>query len=184
MDTRKKKKSNSGQAIVEFVVAIIALLLIVTGGVFLFELNSAQRDMTTTLRAEAGHSALNGFSANSAQYIKGWENGKDERPGTADDQAVNGQAQLFNTLAGYGAADDPADWDRLHNLLAEAAPDRLPPSFYMLRQNPMPMSSLEFVRREDSRQVAVDRFLQQFLIPSESLTVTHEIYFPSCSDLY
>ena len=185
--------SNSarGQAAVEFVVALIALLLIVTGGVFLSQLQTAQRDMTTTLRGQAGDTALGGAIISlGVPYILRWDDGPDERPGTADDEAVYGHAIVFNNLADYAAAEGDADWERLRDLLDAAASDpdtasgRATLALLNLRDNPTPMSSLEFVRRNDSRPVTVERFIRQLVIPSETVTVTHEVYFPSCSNLY
>ncbi len=181
MDTNTTK---NGQAAIEFVITLIALMLIVSGGIFLFELNTAQRDMTTTLRAKAGDAALDGFTTTTAPYIRDWDDGNDDRSGTADDKPMNGHAGVFNTLAGYGAADDPADWDRLQTLISTAAPKRDMPSFQKLRQNPMPMSSLDFVERKDSTKVTTDRVVRQLLLNKDAITVTHEVWLPSCSELY
>ena len=180
-------RAKRGQAAVEFVVALIALLLIVSGGVFVFSLQNARRDMAVTFRGEVGVEALNSSSLpTTAPYIRDWDPGNDQRPGTADDTIIGGSATLFNILADHGARKDEggANWGYLQEeLLKKYAPDRAPPSFLLLRQNPAPMSSLGFFRVEGDREVAVDRFIRQLLIGRESVTVRHEVWLPSCSNL-
>lgn len=174
----------SGQAAVEFVVALVALLLIVSGGIFIFNLNTAQRDLTSKLRAEAGEAALGGMTSSSAQYIRDWDVGADGRAGTADDRALGGAASVFNHLASYGAKDDPADWGRLGDEISSAAPQREMPDLYRLRYNSMPMSSLRFVRRGETERVETDPVIRRLVLNRDDVRVSHEVYMPSSSGLY
>jgi len=141
--------------------------------------------MTTTLRGEAGMAALRGGGATSpAQYLEDWDDGADGRSGTADDREKYGQASLFNTLAGYGARGDSADWDRVQELHAGAAPNGVLPSFVLLPANPAPMSSLNFYKSAGNKDVTVERFIRQLFVKQDSVSVKHEVCLPSATNLY
>jgi len=167
--------SQKGQAAVEFVVALIALLLIISGGVFLFELNRTQRDMAVEMRADAGVEALRGGRGENLDYIEGWEDNGRPRLG---------QAANFNLLANFGARES-ADFERVEDLLSENTSNTgRGQLFLVLNKNPMPMSSLGFVRESKSGEVPVESVIRQLVIPRESVTVTHEVVLPSVSGLY
>jgi len=171
----RPRGGRNGQAAVEFVIALIALLLIVSGGVFLFNLNNAQRNMAVEMRAEAGVDALRGGYGENLDYIEDWQDNGQPRRG----QAVN-----FNLLANY-ATKEPADWDRVEDLLKDhvSGQQRAQP-FLVLNKNPFPMSSLGFVRISGEEPIPVENVIRQLLIPKETITVQHEVIIPSCSELY
>ncbi|MCL1888072.1 MAG: hypothetical protein FWF96_04290 [Kiritimatiellaeota bacterium] len=189
MDTRTMRDANRrGQAAVEFVIAIIALLLIVTGGVYLIHLNTAQRDMAETLRGKVGVAALQEgiiVSSEPVDYIRGWNVGDDGRPETADDKPDMGSALVLNTIADHGTAREAADWDRVEDLFTRYQSDkkRFQP-FLVLHRNPMSMSNFEFVHFSDEREVDVEPFLLNFITDKDSVMVRHGVVLPSCSNLY
>ena len=169
-------RGRNGQAAVEFVAALLALLLIISGGLFLFNLNKEQRDMAVEMRAEAGMRALDGGRSDNLDYIVDWDG--DGRPRL-------GQSAHFNFIANYGAENAAENWDRAEDLLnAYTSNHGRSQPFFELYHNPLPMSSLGFLKRSDQKSVDVDSFIRQLVIPRETVTVTHEVVLPSCSGLY
>jgi hypothetical protein len=108
-------KAKSGQAIVEFVVGLVGILIITAA---LLQIGTLVREDTRTLleaRAEAGEDALdNAYFAPVSpgpQYLNGWTVGGDGNAYTRDDRAVIGNSAFFSD--GLAVHARPADLQAL-----------------------------------------------------------------------
>ncbi|MEI6971263.1 MAG: hypothetical protein WCL44_07060 [bacterium] len=83
--------SKSGQAIVEFVVAIIAVIVLVAGLIHIGVTSKVHTDVMTAAREEAGLHALNSVVGGSdAGYIASVQDGADGVNYSADDELPDG----------------------------------------------------------------------------------------------
>ncbi len=86
----KIHNNESGQAIIEFTVSIIAIMVVFLGVMFAFVLGKINVDNIIECRGEADSYAGNGVVNDSGQLISNWESGKDDRYFTNDDEAIIG----------------------------------------------------------------------------------------------
>jgi hypothetical protein len=89
VDTKTGQK-REGQAIVEFMVAIIAVLAVMAGIIFIGRLQLAHTQTMIDARYEVANSLLSPQSMMSydATWLHGWNYGNDDRPYTADDTPI------------------------------------------------------------------------------------------------
>ncbi len=87
VDTNTPK---AGQAIVEFMVAILAVLAVITGIIFIGRLQLAHTQTMIEARYEVAESVLmpQAMLSYDATWLQGWNYGADERPYTADDTPI------------------------------------------------------------------------------------------------
>ena len=84
----------SGQAMIEFVVALIAVMVLAAGLVQIGLLSKAHTDVMTEARTEAGEHAVTPVVGGTApDYIEEWENGPDDVSYSADDESTDGDSR-------------------------------------------------------------------------------------------
>lgn len=86
----KTGKSEGGQAIVEFTIAIVCIMVVFLGVLFAFALGKLNVDSVIECRTTADRYAGNGVSNGAGRPINHWEPGKDDNYFTNDDEAVIG----------------------------------------------------------------------------------------------
>ncbi len=111
------KNRCAGQAMVEFVIAILAVVIVVAGFFQLMEIVGKRGDILRAIRGEAGKKALSpGLLIDRPDYIREWREGDDEFRHTADDESESGSIAV--TL-GAGVVEhsvaDSGDWTYLDN---------------------------------------------------------------------
>ena len=167
----------NGQAAVEFIVGLLVLVTILVGGIQYLVIANAYREITTTLRAEAGSQALNDFAfVTTPPFLRNWDAGRDTIRHTDDDTPVRGLPATLTTLASRSAA-APADWEHL-SPLARVNPMAL------MRDSPTPMAELSFVKAERSTTVTVDPAVRQLIFDRPTVTVHHTVWLPLLGGLY
>ena len=83
-------KSESGQAIAEMAVAMIAMMVVFLGIIFAFALGSLNIDNLLTCRETADKNAYDNVYSHSGDQIRTWSSGNDERLFTNDDVSLVG----------------------------------------------------------------------------------------------
>lgn len=167
----------NGQAAVEFIVGMLVLVTILVGGIQYLVIANAHREITTTLRAEAGNRALNDFAfVSRPPFLRNWDEGRDTIRHTDDDTPVSALPFTLTAIASRSAA-APADWQHL-SPLARANP------MTRMHDSPMPMAELSFVKAEHSTTVAVDPAVRQLIFDRPTVTVRHTVWLPLLGGLY
>ena len=163
----------SGQAMIEFVVAIL--------------LSSDHHGCTTAvrracmrkgvllgqIRREAGEKAVSPRVALGVvpDYIRDWEPGSDEIRHTADDTFERGVAgDTLQAAVVNRSVADPADWSHLANARNTAIPD--------LHSSGQPMNALGFVHASLEEEVTLLPAMRDWIIGKESITVGAELWYP------
>ncbi len=99
------RRSRSGQAIVELVVALVAVMVLFAGLLQIGLLANAHTKVMTEARRLAGRNAIEGGVGGMApQYIVNWDDGADGVSYSMDDRRLGGSAALFALMAGERAA--------------------------------------------------------------------------------
>jgi hypothetical protein len=102
------KKRESGQAIIELTMSIVAIMVVFLGVLFAFALGKINVDNIIECRGVTDSYAGNGVSGDYGRPIITWEAGKDERLFTNDDVPVTGASddpQLFVGELSSGSID-------------------------------------------------------------------------------
>jgi len=99
------KGMKNGQAIVELVVALVAVLVLFAGLLQIGLLADAHTAVMTEARRKAGMNAIaGGIGGVAPEYISRWDNGPDRVSYSMDDRCVRGSPALFALLAGEHVA--------------------------------------------------------------------------------
>jgi hypothetical protein len=163
----------SGQAMIEFVVAILLVVVILAGLIQFVELAGIKGVLLAEIRRETGERALGRriFLGTTPTYILDWEAGSDEIRHTSDDTYTRGiagdtlQAAVIDRSALQASA-----WSYLDGARNSAIPD--------LHASTLPMGALGFVHAELREEVTLLPAMRDWLIGKESITVGTELWFP------
>ena len=163
----------SGQAMIEFVVAILLVVIILAGLLQFVELAGIKGLLLAAIRREAGEQALGQRIVLSAApiYILDWEAGADQIRHTADDTSDRGLAG--NTLQAAvvdRSVANPADWSFLNDARNTAIP--------VLHASSRPLSALGFIHADLAEEVTLLPAMRDWLIGKETITVGTELWFP------
>ena len=167
------RRSVSGQAMIEFVVAILLVVIVLAGLLQFVELAGIKGLLLAAIRREAGEQALGQRIVLGAApvYILDWEAGADQIRHTADDTADRGLAG--NTLQAAvvdRSVANPADWSYLDDAHNTAIP--------VLHASPLPLGALGFIHADLEAEVTLLPAMRDWLIGKESITIGTELWFP------
>jgi len=176
----QKRGRCSGQAVIEFCVGLIVLLLLVIGMVHIHKMAVVSLGIHSEIRGEAGQMAMQSTLGHTPEAISDWDPGPDKLRYTADDKAqVSGMASLgiIGTLVGYSARNDD-DW--------RVTTDRtqLPVSMVRLRDQMGLPFFLGSAYETDTERVRVDPFLRQLVLGKEEVKIKEEVWIPLMGGLY
>jgi hypothetical protein len=175
----------NGQAFVELIIGIVAIVIIFVGGIQYFYASNAHRGLTTTIRGEVGELALSGSSSNSTpSYILTWDDGKDNIRHTDDDTPITESSITLSTIAD-GSVSNSVDWDLLNPLKRENPMRRM----HEPHTPDTPTTALGFVNVGRSDTITVDPAFQTFVLSSTqqdlaNITVRHTVWMPLLGGLY
>lgn len=100
MTAHHRFKQERGQAIAEFVVIMIPLLMIFTAAWFVLLVGRDKGLLFLENRRDTEQDALNAATTGGADHITGWDYGKDEIPFSGDDEVIYGgvdEAAFFSS---------------------------------------------------------------------------------------
>lgn len=162
-----------GQAMIEFVIAILLVVILVTGILQFVELAGLKGQLLAEIRSDAGGHAMGQASVptTAPAYIRDWREGRDALRHTADDLDERGSAaDTLHVNVLDRATVRPDDWQ----YLADARSTET----LRLRDSAMPASALGLFQTERREEVAVLPAMRDWLLGRDSVTVGAEIWFP------
>ena len=156
---------------VEFVIAILVVVIIVAGFFQLMEITGARGDILRSIRSEAGKKALSpGLLLARPDYITDWNEEDDEARHTADDEAVHSSAAVS---LGAGvvshAVSDSGDWTYLDNAVNS--------DFSSLRGG-LSAVALGFVHEKETEKIYLMPAMRDWIIGKEYVLVGSELWMP------
>jgi hypothetical protein len=170
---KANRTSGAGQAMIEFVVAIFAVVFLIAGIIQFAELAGAKGRLLLQLRGDAGPKALSTipFLPDSPDYLRTWEEGDDAMRHTADDDRVRGQAgnvlqqQVVDRSVPAGAS-----W-----LPLQEAVNR---DIATLHETALPMTALGFLHTQEREVVELLPAMRTWIYGRDNVTVGAEIWLP------
>lgn len=173
---KTSRHSVSGQAAAEFVVCLLALMLVIMGMMQVATMGRASLYLHAALRGEAGENAMSDRrTGTSAPYISDWTPGPDGIRYTADDQPTRGMASgITGDLAAYSFR-APGDATYVAGSLRPVS---------MLTLGESPGQVLRFAHEEGTIYVSLFPLIQQLVYKKEKVAIKEEVWMPSMGGLY
>ena len=166
-------RGRRGQAMIEFTIALLVVVLLVTGILQFVELAGTKGRLLQDIRGTAGLKSLSSLRLlpDSPEYLRDWREGNDEMRHTADDQAVRGQAgaTLQEAILSQSVA-TPAAWHHLDSAINFELPT--------LYHSAQPMAALGFYHTRRSEEVELLPAMSNWVYGHDHITVAAEIWLP------
>lgn len=149
--------NRAGQAMAEFLVALVALLFVLTGIIQVAALTRARMDAGIEAREQVAQDMLaDTWIAPTPSYIQDWENGPDGRAYTADDKPISLAGADFQDRIVDHTCADAGNWSIL-----QSAPD---PRLAELREAAQPAALLGLVNGRKRRSVPLIPLFGKLLV--------------------
>ena len=171
------RPARAGQAMVEFIVGLVAVVVLFAGLIQLARLAMVQTNVMRDAREEAGRDAI--VTPNpqfDAEFIRDWQEGPDGVRHTTDDTFNRASAPTFDEVVVETAAENDDAWDILMSVPA----DRLP----SLRNNADPAARFGMVPAEATTNVPLMSAVYSLLYRADSIDVEAKVWMTSTRDLY
>ncbi len=161
----------AGQAMVEFVIAILVVVIILAGFFQLMEIAGARGDILRSIRSEAGKKALSpGLLLDRPDYIREWKEGQDEFRHTADDAAEGGSISVTLGAGVVGhSVSDSGDWTYLDSAVNS--------DLASLRGG-LSAAALGLVHEKESEKVDLMPAMRDWIVGKEYVLVGSELWMP------
>lgn len=182
LKVRAKKHSNgggkgrSGQAMIEFVVGIIAVLVVFAGAIQIILLSVADTDTMVAATAEAcDHARKSALgSGDSTTWISDWDVGADGFRQTKDDVAKGGDSTFIQSaIAGRTAPG--GDWS--------ATDEAHSKDLRVLHDGALPMSAFGLLKGEAEEDVPILPAIQSLFGLAPVVTVRNEVWMTATGGL-
>ncbi len=175
-----KNRTRSGQAIVEFIVGMVAVLTLLAALFQVASLAKTHTDVMIEARRQAAELALTDLSSgldtlSNPNWLRDWEVGPDERPHSADDLPVAGDPTDFRGLIVERAAEGEA-WQIMH----EIPGNRL----VQLRSAIDPGNLFGLVRGHNAQTVPLLPAARNLFYDAETVQIQSEVWIPWLKGLY
>jgi very-short-patch-repair endonuclease len=166
----------AGQAVIEFIVGLLLLLIVITGMIHVANMGRASLALHAILRGEAGKEAMNdGMIGTSPPHISDWSAGADKIRYTVDDTAEHSSALGISQALTEYSVQTPGDWTYV-------ADSRLPASAIQL--NNASMQLLSFAHEEGTVFVDLSSVIRQLIYNKEKVVIKEEVWMPIMGGLY
>jgi hypothetical protein len=170
----------SGQAMIEVLVGIVALIVLIAGLLQVASLSSGQTGTMVTARKKAGDNAMNGGEVASVpDYIKDWQVSSDKKHYTADDTFSPADANQFEGTIIEHAAIDSSGWTIYI--------DSIPPDhnmFTTIHKSGTPQYDLGLVEGHDSTNVYLLPVIQDLVYGADSITIDSKVWMTWTTGIY
>ena len=170
----------SGQAMVEFVIAIVGVLVVAAGILLLAELHRADTDTAVEATAEAIDDSMGSAIASSFTPVDDWREGRDAMRHTKDDRPDRGSFSGVRARVARRTAPD-GDWSGLARLDGSGA------RYDDIRQfsdGAMDSATFRFHRGASQQTVEPLPVLRRLLGLPDAMTLRNETWMPSTGGLY
>ena len=167
----------TGQALIEFMIGLVIVLVLVGGLVQFVSLFHAQTDSMTAARLKAGSAMFSNFYySDNADYIEDVLVGADGSSYSADDTFTDGDVVNFRDKIIEKSVGDGTEWIIIDGISG----DRLP----RLRVSGNPSIDFGLVRGYDSRDVELLSATRNLLYRADKIEIRSEVWMPLSGGIY
>jgi hypothetical protein len=175
--SRPCHSAREGQAIIEFIVALISVVVLAAGCLQLAVLTRTHTDLMEEARAEAGEKAMSLQSmAVSPDYILDRTEGSDLKRYSADDEFTTASQSAFQSIIVSKAANNPTGWSLMNQAPNTALPD--------LRQTWSPVSAFGLVRGSAQQSVPLLSATQHMIYGQGEIEVKCTVWMTWMKGIY
>ncbi|MDA1044392.1 MAG: hypothetical protein O3C57_04125, partial [Verrucomicrobia bacterium] len=169
--------NRSGQAMIEFIVSLVAFLALFAGLLQIMTLSMTHSEVMDNARRQAGERALSrSVFFDTPDYIHEWEAGDDERRYSVDDESSDAnEADFLMTIVDKAGA-SRSDW-----LVLDLVRDN---EVSILRYSPSTATRLGLVQGIDSEPVPLLPAVKHLLYDADEIIVKSEIWMPRTTGIY
>jgi len=171
----------AGQASIELAVALVLMLIIVTGIVHVSRMARTSLFLQSVLRGKAGEEAMNPFATSTtAEYISSWEAGRDNLRYTADDQPIKNSVNLSATFTSLSqhSVNSSDDWQYVSDR------SLLPVSMIRLSNSSFLSTAVELTHAKERLYVPVDPVIRDLIYDKEDVAIEEEVWMTLMGGLY
>ena len=177
---RRVRRGQSGQAMIEFCIGALVLLLLVTGIIHVGRMARISLSLHAEIRADAGQTAMQSTLGTTPQAISDWDSGADGLRFTADDKPQ------LNSVSAMGILDavvshsvsKEEDWQVIVDKT------RRPTSMARLRSQTGMTAFLGFVHKEQAVDMMVDPFIREMVYDAAEIRIKEEVWMPQMGGLF
>ncbi len=174
---RTASHARSGQAMVEFLVALVAVLALLAGLLQIMSLGIAHSTVMNNARRQAGERAISrSIVLDTPDYIREWQEGDDESRFSVDDEFSDADEGAFLSIIVDPAAGTPADWTVLDQLSDN--------ELTILRFSPSTATRLGLVMGQDSETVPLLPAVKHLLFDADEIEVESTVWMPRTTGIY
>ena len=181
MNAITKRKNIRGQAGIELAVALVLLLIILTGIIHVGKMARTSLFLQSVLRGKVGLEAMNpGAISMTAEYVSDWDAGPDEIRYTADDQPANNNMNLsmtFSSLCQH-SVESQDDWQYISERT------QLPVSMIRMNNSGMIATAIELTHQKETFYVPVETAIRQLVYDKDEIAIEQEVWMPLMGGLY
>lgn len=172
-------KSNSGQAMVEFVVAVVLIMLVVGGIITVANLQRADAKSMLDATTSAIEDSMGDAIPSKFSPISDWNNGPDGYEQTKDDRPESGSfSNVRNDITGYSVPND--DWSAFDRVDGTSAIYGDIEHF----DSSGATSTFGMVEGEASETAEIPQVIQRMLGASSEVSVENQVWMPKTEGLY
>lgn len=173
-------RGSSGQAMVEFVIGLVGVLVVTAGILLLAELDRADTETLAAASADAISDAMSGSIPSSFTPVQDWDEGLDGMRHTKDDKAVNGNfGGIRANISSYTAPN--GDWSGTRR---DDGSSVKYDDIVRFNDGTLTSSAFNFMRAHEEATVETLPVLQSFMGLPGTITVENEVWMPAFSGLY
>jgi hypothetical protein len=173
----KNKNLIAGQAMVEFVIGLIGLLIVLT---MIFQgvvLTKEHTDAMTEARAEAGANAISSLSGISSPiYVSEVNSGFDGDQYTEDDIKIAASSLTMQNDVVDKTVVNSSDWD-----IIGSAPRN---SFNQIQNAISPVDAYGLVSGDSSKTVTLSEAFRSLILNKDSIDIYVEVWMTHTDDIY
>lgn len=171
--------SRSGQAMVEFVVAAVLIMLVVGGILAVASLQQADAKSMLAATTEAIEDSMGNSIPSNFSPIKDWDNGADGYEQTKDDKSMHGSfSGVRDAITGHVAPN--GDWSAFER------PDGNSVVYGEIKQfdSSAGASTMGMIEGKSSETAEIPPVIQKALGMAEEVEVENQVWMPKTEGLY
>lgn len=171
--------SKKGQAMVEFVVAVVLIMLVVGGILTVANLQRADAKSMLAATSEAIDSAMGNSIPDNFSPVKDWNNGPDGYEQTKDDKKISGNlSNVRNSITGVAAPN--GDW----SAFSRSDGDSVVYDDIKQLDKSGGTSTIGMIEAEASETAEIPPVIQRTLGMDSEVNVENQVWMPKTEGLY
>jgi hypothetical protein len=177
VDTSTTQRSRSGQAMIEVVVGLVAMVVLIAGLILITRLTLARTDAMNEARKIVGTITFDDEPMSAfPSYIRDVEVGPDGRKYSGDDTTTDANAVDFDTTFVGQLVSQAADWNTLGELPSSA--------FTSLHGSPAPAAEFGLLMGHDSKSITTDPAIRHLLYNAAEIEIDCEVWMTWTRGIY